>query len=130
MGSILIFEILGKIAAEKLGEHMTSSGFGNNILGMLYGSGATGNMQWNLPLWFIPCLFVTLLIFYPIEAMLRKKKTLSPVVLSFFLVLSFLNFYVLKKKTLPFGLETAIYLIPFFVLGYLAKNFRSRKSLC
>ena len=32
-----------------------------NVFGLIYGNYRTGLMWWNRPLWFIPCLFITLL---------------------------------------------------------------------
>jgi len=127
--SIGIFTVLGSFASSGLGVAVKSTDILPNILGMLYGNGATGYMKWNLPLWFIPCLFATNIVFYGIEKLilaLKKKLGLVTVMAGFFAVsflLAILNYYVLKLKMLPFGLETVLYMLPFYAAGYFLRSF-------
>lgn len=120
--SILIFLVLGSVASDGLGVAVKTTDLLPNLWGMLYGNGSTGYMKWNLPLWFVPCLFITLLIFYWIDRVVladgkrNSRKFIGMMVGS--LALSFLNYYVLGIQKLPFGLETAVYMLPFFVVGY------------
>ncbi|MEE0059747.1 MAG: acyltransferase family protein [Acutalibacteraceae bacterium] len=124
--SILIFMALGSLASGGLGVEVRSTDILPNICGMLYASGSSGYMKWNLPLWFIPCLFVTLLLFYGIVRLVsRAKKGSKAVWVSVFvafLVLAFLNYYVFNLKKLPFGFEIVVYMFPFFMAGYWLKE--------
>lgn len=47
-----------------------NTGLLNNLFGLLYGNPRTELMWWNRPLWFIPCLFITLLIVDMIERLI------------------------------------------------------------
>lgn len=83
---------------------------------MLYANSGTGLMRWNMPLWYIPMIFVLLLMAFWI---FKRKDDLKWNVTV--LLLSVLVAFILYKKiglpNLPFGLETAIYMCPFFALG-------------
>lgn len=127
--SIGLFTVLGSVASTGLGVALKSTDILPNILGMLYGNGATGYMKWNLPLWFIPCLFAMNIVFYgvekPVEA-LKKRLGVHTVMAGLFaasVLLAVLNYYVLKLKKLPFGLETVVYMLPFYIVGYWLRYF-------
>ncbi len=124
--SILIFMALGSLASDGLGVAVRSTDVLPNICGMLYASGPSGYMKWNLPLWFIPCLFITLLLFYGISRLVSDTKKGSNAiwisVFATFFVLAFLNYYVFNIKKLPFGFETMVYMFPFFMAGYYFKE--------
>lgn len=83
---------------------------------MLYANSGTGLMRWNMPLWYIPMIFVLLLMAFWI---FKRKDDLKWNVTVF--LLSILVALILREgiklPDLPFGLETAIYLFPFFALG-------------
>lgn len=49
-------------------------GIGKGIVGMLYGNARTGNMKWNEPLWFIPCLMAVYALADITELGLSKYK--------------------------------------------------------
>lgn len=59
----MIYAILGKFAANSLGRGNIDGNILMNVLGLLYGSAKTGHLKYNLPLWFLPCLFSTTLYF-------------------------------------------------------------------
>lgn len=127
--SIGIFTVLGSVASSGLGVVVKSTDVLPNVLGMLYGNGATGYMKWNLPLWFIPCLFAMNIVFYGVEKLveaLKKKLGVHTVMAGLFAVsvlLAVLNYYLLKLKKLPFGLETVVYMLPFYIVGYWLRYF-------
>ena len=87
-----------------------------SVIGMLYANSGTGLMRWNMPLWYIPMIFVLLLIAYWV---FNKRDDLKWNILV--LVISsgaaILFNEVVELPNLPFGLETAIYMCPFFTLG-------------
>lgn len=135
--SIAAFSVLGSFASAGLGVEAKSTGILPNIWGMIYANGDTGYMKWNLALWFIPCLFCTSLLFFGIQFIFSKASrkinfhTFNALVLVLSLALAVSNYYVLGLRVLPFGLETTIYMLPFFIVGYWIKgsvNFNNIRS--
>ena len=87
-----------------------------SVIGMLYANSGTGLMRWNMPLWYIPMIFVLLLMAFWIFRSKDDLKWNITVFLSSALV-AFILCEEIKLPNLPFGLETAIYMFPFFALG-------------
>ena len=119
--SILIFTFLGSFASDSLDVAIKHTEIYKNVLGMLYANAVEGYMKWNTPLWFLPCMFVTQILFYPLSGFVRKnikrnKAFLLPIVLSAF-ILPYLDYFVFRVRALPFHLESSVFLLPFFVLG-------------
>ena len=83
---------------------------------MLYANSGTGLMRWNMPLWYIPMIFVLLLMAFWI---FRSKDDLKWNITVFLLsvLVAFILYGKIRLPNLPFGLETAIYMFPFFALG-------------
>ena len=119
--SIVIFSLLGSFASDQLDVTIKHSEVYKNVLGMLYASAVEGYMKWNLPLWFLPCMFVTQLMAYPIsdfvKKYIRKKRIFAPLLILLSFVLPFLDYFVFRIRALPFHLESAVFLMPFFLLG-------------
>ena len=119
--SILIFTFLGAFASAELDVLIKYNEVYKSILGMLYASGVQGYMKWNLPLWFLPCMFVTQVMFYFIDEsvsrrmMKRRINGVFMVIAS--LVLPFLDYFVFRIRALPFHLESSVFLMPFFLAG-------------
>lgn len=132
--SILIFLFLGKFASSGLGVAITTTELVPNILGMLYASGTTGYMKWNLPLWFIPCLFIATILFFWIRRMIEavQKHASINIVFTFLMcisiLLSFLNYYCFHIAKLPFGFETVIYVLPFFIAGNWLRTYTNAQA--
>ena len=98
---------------------------------MLYANSRTGLMRWNMPLWYIPMIFVLLLMAFWIFRSKDDLKWNITVFLSSALV-AFILCEEIKLPNLPFGLETAIYMFPFFALGKVigsVKDEFTRKSI-
>ena len=83
---------------------------------MLYANSGTGLMRWNMPLWYIPMIFVLLLMAFWIFKNRDDLKWNAMVFLASALM-AFILYEEIKLPNLPFGLETAIYMFPFFALG-------------
>ena len=83
---------------------------------MLYANSGTGLMRWNMPLWYIPMIFVQLLMAFWI---FKRKDDLkwNVTVLLLSALVAFILYEKIGLPNLPFGLETAIYMFPFFALG-------------
>lgn len=119
--SILVFSILGTFASEALDVAIKHNEIHKNLIGMLYANAVGGYMKWNLPLWFLPCMFTSQLLFYPIadwaSRMVSKNRLyVFPLMLASFL-LPYLDYFVFRVRALPFHLESSVFLMPFFLLG-------------
>ena len=103
-----------------------------NILGMLYGDSNTGYMTWNRPLWFLPCLFCSIIILDVVETLLHKLHCdgIGPrlvVIMTMWAVGIFINCYI-KGLNLPFHLESAVFLTGFSEVGLLLKKFVNERN--
>ena len=102
-----------------------------SVIGMIYANSGTDLMRWNMPLWYIPMIFVLLLMAFWI---FRSKDDLkwNITVFLFSPLVAFILCEKIKLPNLPFGLETAIYMFPFFALGKVigrVKDEFTRKSI-
>lgn len=82
----------------------------------------------NVALWFIPCLFVTEILFY----FLHKLTSADIKKISAVLVLAALGGYVVgifEKKSLPWTLDIALTALVFYGLGYAYRNFPLPRSV-
>lgn len=119
--SILIF-----IPANHL-LHMVGddAGFIKNLFGLIYANSRNGLMAWNRPLWFLPCLFLSLSIVEVLESWMlyRKESTNHKRV---FIICCFLFtgiiWNIAANWILPFQLESAITMVGFIETGILFKE--------
>lgn len=90
------------------------------LIGLPYGTYEGGHLFFNGVLWFLPCLYVTEIIFYFIAKLDESIGVFTGIICSFaigqFLLLSGIDF-------LPFGLHTAFNAILFYGIGYLLKPY-------
>lgn len=118
--SILVFLILGKYAVSSLGKGTYNSSFFVYFKELLYGSAYDGALKFNLPLWFLPCLFITsisYLLFYKVFK--NKTQIIVPIL---FLIISILINNFISIPVLPFSINTAFTMIIFYSLGYSFKS--------
>ena len=82
-------------------------------------------MRWNMPLWYIPMIFVLLLMAYWV---FNKRDDLKWNILVLVISSGVAIFFneVVELPNLPFGLETAIYMFPFFTLGKIIGNIQEK----
>lgn len=123
--SIAVYAVLGGIAAKGLAVEVVSTP-GGWLAELLLATGAHGGMKWNLPLWFLPCLYVTQLIAWG-SLRLATRLGLKPRAACLALMLpplllAFLNHGLWHVTGLPFQLETAVYMLPFFWAGALLRQ--------
>ncbi len=124
--SLVLFYFMGKFTADSLSIETVEFSWKNYILGSLYGNYKTGFLKANAPLWFLPCLFVVQNLMYGIVKLTEKLKKpvlgiVSALVLS--VAICYINFYVFKISSLPFAIETAFYMLPYTVLGYIVGKY-------
>lgn len=82
---------------------------------LVWANGEEGKMKWNLPLWFLPMLFMLQIVARLIYSKSGKYRAFVILFLSY-IVASFTYQYGMITN-LPFGFETTIYLFPFFSAG-------------
>lgn len=113
--SIVIYAILGSEMEKTVRGGYDVSPL-QSVIGMLYANSGTGLMRWNMPLWYIPMIFVLLLMAFWI---FRSKDDLKWNITVFLLsaLVAFILYEKIRLPNLLFGLETAIYMFPFFALG-------------
>lgn len=87
-----------------------------SIIGLIWANGETGIMRWNLPMWYLPMFFIVQLIAFIQKKIIRNMK--GEIIAFCGEVLFAFAIYISEFITdLPFGLETAFYLMPFFTAG-------------
>ncbi len=104
------------------------SGFVQVVINILYGNGSGKQFFYNAVLWFLPCLFVTRLLFTILSNVSNKTNVLLPL-----LFICSMGGYVLAafypQLKLPFGSEIALSSVVFFGLGYLYNSNTRLKTL-
>lgn len=91
----------------------------HQLIGLPYGTYEGNHLYFNGALWFLPCLFATEMLFYPIGRIKNKIGIIS------FLLLFYIVGTMLKMNNidyLPLGLHTAFFATIFYGLGYLSKQ--------
>lgn len=120
--SILIYSFMGKYM-----DKGTSFNIWNNIFGMIYANPNLENMQWNQPLWFLPCLFMQLFIINILENIINNNKYKQIIRVLFVIALTILGYILSAMKIyLPLQLEAAMCMMIFTYLGILIKENKER----
>lgn len=91
----------------------------HQLIGLPYGTYEGFHLNFNGALWFLPCLFVTELLFFPLGKMNNKIN------INIILLFSYIIGTLLKQKNidyLPFGLHTAFFSLIFYGFGYSCKD--------
>ncbi len=117
-----VWAILFLVPYYLFGSNFSSELSQPNLLGVLYGSGADSALKQNTPLWFLPALFTTELLYYFLLKIFRHPKTpyfLLPAVL----LIGYITTIFLGQIILPWGINSALTIGVFFYLGYLLKNY-------
>lgn len=86
------------------------------LFGILYGSGTGGFLSYNVALWFLPCLFVTKIIFWWMTSLRKEIFIVASLFISS--IIGFVASIYFPKLYLPYGLEIAFTAAVFFGAGY------------
>lgn len=97
----------------------------NLLKGMLFGSGTMNALRTNIPLWFLPCMFVVQCMWYIIDKYAKKLKWLCIALVSAFGY--FMPLLILKR--LPWGIDVALTGVVFFALGSLLRDEKMQNIL-
>lgn len=101
-----------------------------NLTGMIYANARKGGMNWNRPLWFLPCLFACTLLTLFIEKVFiheKQSRRIASMIFSAFSGYVLASFY--PGIFFPFQIETAINMMVWMELGLFLKNFTDFHTL-
>lgn len=121
--SIIIYLFLGNFVASKFQLDLSISA-GQSFRGLLYASSQGSALKFNLPLWFLPCLFAIRTIYILLYRLFRGNFLTLYLIAS---AASIFSFWYTSDKWfyLPFCFELTLKLLPFFVLGTKFQTFYS-----
>ncbi len=88
------------------------------IHGIIIANGDFPHLEFNAPLWFLPCFFVTKLL-YGIVLRVAKRMEWRYALLAIFGIIGYLSTLYPQHKTLPMSMEIALTTTVFFGLGHL-----------
>ena len=114
--------LFGGEIIEKVGQ-TSSFDLWQQIGNVLYGNGVNNALKQNGPLWFLPALFATEILFYAIVRFVKKQKWQMLVFVMTILV-GYLCTLFANKFYLPWGLNSALTIGSFFYFGYLLKTWK------
>jgi acyltransferase len=95
------------------------------LIGIFYSNGIDNWLIFNVPLWFLTCLFCVEVMFYLITKFISSHFLLS-FVLIVFSVIGYLDSLYMPIR-LPWGIDVAFTAIVFYGIGYIVKNIASTK---
>lgn len=92
-----------------------------NFIGIFYAQGDKQFMNWGIPMWFLPCLFVTFLLFWLIRKFV-KNEVIRIVLIATCTILGFL---IPQFTDIPFfwSIDVALVSLLFYALGYYFKKY-------
>lgn len=130
--SIMIFLVIGRFVPLDYSEASTS--LWKNLVGMIYGNSRTIYMKWNQPLWFIPCMNLTLIIVWMIEFTKRKYAKCESIKFRISVCLLFLIAGIVMRMSIdikfPFQLESAILMVAFVEWGIIFRENKIVEHIC
>lgn len=91
----------------------------NNFIGIFYAQGGMQFMDWGIPLWFLPCLFLSFLLFGFITSI--KNRLIQYLILIFFIGFGFVYPHYFEFK-LPWSFDVACVSLIFYKTGNFLKN--------
>lgn len=112
----LIWVLLGKWVQPSL---LQGASITKNLVGIFYAQGQLEYMRWGVEMWFLPCLFLTSILFFLIEGREIKQQALLVILLALvgFALPVWLPF------RLPWSIDVACIAIGFFWLGNVLKGY-------
>lgn len=115
--SIVLYYFLGSMMETAVGGGYDLS-LVDSFIGLIFANSGTGLMRWNMPLWYLPMLFVLLLFAWIIFDDTVSIK-MHWIIFAISVMIAYCCYEFVQLPDLPFGIETMIYLFPFFVEGKL-----------
>jgi len=90
-----------------------------NFLGIFYAQGGSEYMDWGIPMWFLPCIFLVFLIF---ESIQRLDNNVVKYCLMLLSVIVGLFWAKTVQVSLPWSLDVACVALGFYALGNILKS--------
>lgn len=120
--SISVFAVLGYVAPSIT--DVIEFDVEKNILEMLYANSKPDRMRYNLPLWFLPCLFSVSVLVYCLEVITKRKFKNKYIRGAWLLLFILLGIYFEKHEeiALPWHLETACSMAVWYFLGIITRE--------
>ena len=120
--SIIIYFFMGRFIKEGLNTNIFY-----NLAGMIYANPNLENMQWNQPLWFLPCLMIQLIIINIIENIIKNNKSKQKIRVLIIVVTVIIGFILCNFKIyLPLQFEAALCMTIFTYLGIFLKENKTK----
>jgi fucose 4-O-acetylase-like acetyltransferase len=94
---------------------------------MIYGNGFAGWMDFNIPLWFLPCLFCSCVMFFITIKVAHKLASYKQAIV--FVSLGIIGYEISKYYRLPWGADVSLVAQVFLFAGYRFKNIEIPKSI-
>jgi fucose 4-O-acetylase-like acetyltransferase len=91
-----------------------------NFLGIFYAQGDKEYMNWGIPMWFLPCLFLTFVLFWLIRK-ITKNTAIRLILIITSVILGFL-IPRLTNITLFWSIDVALVSLLFYALGFYSKK--------
>lgn len=124
--SIVIFLFMAKFLSFDVIN--ASMSLWKNLAGMLYANSRTIYMRWNLPLWFVPCMNLTLIIVWIVEYVNRRLITENQEKFRVGVCMIFAVIGIIIQQSIdikfPFQFESAILMTVFVELGLVFKTYK------
>jgi acyltransferase len=117
----LFWFIIGKNYGDSGNLNLSSA---KNFLGVFYAQGGREYMDWGIPLWFLPFIFITFLIFHWFQKI--KNTTVFYIILLLTILIGFLYSRYFEFN-LPWSINIAMVGILFYGMGYL--GFKTLNSI-
>lgn len=95
----------------------------NNAIGIFYASGGKDFMEWGIMLWFLPCLFLTEVLYYTIYRQSRLKNSI------WVIVIVLLGYFITSHgfNNIPWSFNISLIMILFFHIGHELRYFLQGK---
>lgn len=126
--SIVIYRILGRFAAERLGAESGNTTLLLDLSHLLYGSSVHGQMKWNESLWFLPCYCVMILLSEILARIARQQWLLTTIL---HIAGGTAGYLLIAHGMigLPWHLETALLVLPLCAAGHLVRRCSATNSI-
>ncbi len=114
---LIWFWVIGKLK----GEILPTNPISHFLLNLLFGVGGYGWLNYNIALWFFPCLFVVEIVFFGLIRL--PSRWMLAIALGGLSVIGYAYFQLVSAAhfRLPFGADIAITAVVFYGIGYLVQ---------
>lgn len=120
--SIAIYAVIGDYAEDSVANARGATSLLRNLLGMLWGNAKYNALRWNRPMWYLPMFFVMELAGFWLLRLRKLWQTAAE--LALLIAIAWVTYDIAPRVTLPWDLETVLYLCPLLIVGRLLREAR------